>query len=332
MNRLGVVALVVAMGGTAAFAQNVISARAGLIHYVEGDVLLDGKTVEVKVAVFPDMKVGSELRTVEGRAEILLTPGVFLRLGENTAVRMIKNRLSDAQVEFISGSAIVEADADTKQDDDSSTILYKGAAVHLRKSGIYRFDSEPAQLRVYSGEAEVGTGSNVLIVKASKMVALDSAVAVEKFDNKLTDALTRWSRRRAEYVSLAHVSAAKSVFDSGTYWTRGGWYYNPYFGIMSFLPGHGSYRNPYGYMLYSPALVYNLYQPMQQTRNGMNSGFSAASPSVGYRQAPQTSSGYSGVIASTPAPARSAEPSAPAPAPAASAPVSRESGRVGGTR
>src|SRR5262249_16515318 len=151
----------------------------------------------------------AELRTEDGRAEVLLNPGVFLRLAENSSVRMVANQLSDTRVEFLSGSAIVESNRDLAQKDNSITILYKGSSAHLPKGGIYRFDSDPAQFRVYSGEAELETGTNVLIVKSAHMVSFDGLVAVEKFNPKETDALSRWSERRAEYISMANISAAK---------------------------------------------------------------------------------------------------------------------------
>src|SRR5262249_5886273 len=98
------VSILVAFSGTAALGQSVISARTGLIHYVEGRVTLDGKPVEVKVSMFPEVKENMELRTEDGRVEVLLNPGVFLRLAENSAVRMLTNKLSDTKLEFLSGS------------------------------------------------------------------------------------------------------------------------------------------------------------------------------------------------------------------------------------
>ena len=71
-------------------------------------------------------------------------------------------------MEFLAGSAVIEASGELAQKDNAVNIDYKGTSVHLRKSGIYRFDSEPAQLRVYSGEAEVEAASNVLMVKSGK--------------------------------------------------------------------------------------------------------------------------------------------------------------------
>src|SRR6266478_4195236 len=266
------VSILVAFSGTVAFAQTVISAHSGLIHYVEGRVLLDGKPVEVKITNFPEVKENMELRTEDGRAEVLLNPGVFLRLAENSAVRMVANKLSDTKVEFLSGSALIESSRELSQKENFVSILYKGAATHLRKSGIYRFDSEPAQFRVYSGEAEVETGSNVLIVKTGKLVSLDGLVAVEKFNPKDGDELSRWSERRAEYVSLANVSAAKYVSNSGTSWNRSGWYFNPYFGMFTYIPMNGMFNSPYGYSYFSPWSVYRVYQSPGNYTGG-NSGY-----------------------------------------------------------
>jgi hypothetical protein len=292
------------------FAQSVISTHSGLIHYVEGRALLDGKPVEVKITSFPEIKEGMEFRTEDGRAEVLLNPGVFLRMGENTAVRMVSNKLSDSRLEFVAGSAIIESSGDLAQKENSVSILYKGSGVHLRKKGIYRMDSEPAQLRVISGEAEVETGANVLIVRTGKMVSFDGAVAVEKFNAKEGDALSRWSMRRAEGIALANLSAAKYVNDSGRTWGSNGWYYNPYFGMYTFIPGAGIFNSPYGYRYYSPVAAYNFfYQPVMSHGGGGYYGNSSTGYNPSYNTASHTSSGYSGVMASAPASASSGAPS-----------------------
>ena len=291
MNRLCAtlsVSLLIAFSGTAAFAQNVISAHSGLIHYVEGRVLLDGNPVEVKITNFPEVKENMELRTEDGRAEVLLNPGVFLRLAENSAVRMVTNKLSDTKVEFLSGSALIESSRELSQKENFVTILYKGAAAHLRKSGIYRFDSEPAQFKVYSGEADVQTGSNVLIVRTGKLVSFDGLVAVEKFNPKDTDELSRWSQRRAEYVSMANISAAKYVSNSGTGWSNSGWYFNPYFGMFTYIPMNGMFYSPYGYSYFSPYSVYRVYRNPGYSSGG-NSGFSGGSRTTPVTAAPSTS-------------------------------------------
>jgi len=293
--------ILIALSGTTAFAQSVISAHSGLIHYVEGRVLLDGKPVEVKITAFPEVKENMELRTEDGRAEVLLNPGVFLRLAENSSVRMVANKLSDTQVEFLSGSALIESSRELAQKENFVTILYKSSAAHLRKSGIYRFDSEPAQFKVYSGEAEVQTDSNVLIVRSGKLVSFDGMVAVEKFNPKDGDELSRWSQRRAEYVSIANVSAAKYVSNSGTGWHNSGWFFNPYFGMFTYIPMNGMFNSPYGYSYYSPYTVYRVYQ--QPGTYVGNSGFAGAG-----RTPVATTQAQTMVPSSAPSGATSAQP------------------------
>ena len=68
------------------FCQEVVSARSGVVHFLEGAVSLDDQPLDRKADAFATMKEGSTLRTGKGRAELLLTPNVFLRLDENTAV------------------------------------------------------------------------------------------------------------------------------------------------------------------------------------------------------------------------------------------------------
>src|SRR5579872_4417306 len=271
------VSLLLALNGSAAFAQSVISAHSGLIHYVEGRVLLDGQPVEVSATSFPDVKQGMELRTEDGRAEVLLNPGVFLRLAENSSIRMVENKLSDSRVEFLSGSVVIEGSRELAQKDNAVNIDYKGTSALLRKSGIYRFDSEPAQMRVYSGEVELKTASNVLVVKSGKEVSLNGMVAVEKFDAKNSDSLDRWSQRRAEYVSMANISAAKYVNDSGSGWNTSGWNFNPYFGMYTYLPMNGMFYSPYGYPYFAPTMVYRVYQSPRAYVG--NTGFGTNKPS-----------------------------------------------------
>jgi len=265
--KLALCGLALAAGSVAALAQTeVISARSGLVHYIEGQVYVNGRQVQDKLGTFPEVKENQELKTGEGRAEVLLTPGVFLRVGENSSFRMITNRLIDTRLEFLSGSAVIEADDVGK--DNSVTVVSGDSAVHVLKKGIYRFDSGPADLRVYDGEAEVTAGDKHVVVKEGHLIALDT-LAEQKFDKNITDALNRWSERRAGYVSMANVSAANSLRNSMFYGGFGGglmfssgWYWNPYFGMYTFVPGmEGDFFSPYGYQFWSPYNVYMAYMP-----------------------------------------------------------------------
>jgi hypothetical protein len=323
--RAAVQTIVLILGASSALvAQNVISAHSGLVHYTEGKVLVAGHEVESTVANFPEVKEKQDLKTTEGRAEVLLTPGVFLRLAENSSFLMISNRLTDSRIEFLEGSALIEA-ADLLKD-NAVTVTVGKASVNLKKNGLYRFDSEPMRLRVYAGEAVIETPGAVTVVKESRILTFED-MQIARFDAKLGDALSRWSRRRAEYIAMANVSAAKSLRDSGTTWNRSGWMWNPYFGMMTFIPYRSSYYSPYGFTFWSPVSVARVYQAPVFAPSPMAGG--GYNPNYGYSTVPHTSGGFSGTVAAA-APSHSA-PTTTA-AGAASAPVARESGSAGGGR
>jgi hypothetical protein len=298
---LGVLALTA--GSTAVLAQSaVISARSGLIHYVEGQVYVDDQPVETKFGVFPEVKENQQLKTEEGRAEVLLTPGVFLRLGENSSFRMVTNRLIDTRLEFLSGSAVVEAEDILK--DNSTTVVYGDTVVHPTKKGVYRFDAAAKELRVYDGEAEVAAGDQTVEVKEGHLIALDT-LAVHKFDKTAGDALNRWSERRDQYVSMANVAPAStlrnSMFDAGNS-LPGGWYWNSLFGMYSYVPGMGGmFYSPYGYAFFSPFDVGMAYMPgfyypgYYGGYNGYSApGYGGAYNAVSYKSVPVPGSVASG--------------------------------------
>jgi len=199
--------------------QYVISAKSGLINYVEGEVLLNGQPVTNHSGHPVEMQEASELRTAAGRAEVLLNPGVFLRLGENSAVRMVSNRLADARIEFVSGSAMI-APAGRLNDKAnwaaSVSIVCQETTVHLRTNGIFRFDTEPAQLRVYAGEASITLGARTRLVGSGEQIALTNPDIPQEFDRSLTDSLSLWTGRRTEYISRADALAARHGKDSTT--------------------------------------------------------------------------------------------------------------------
>jgi hypothetical protein len=322
MRLVAVTAAVTGLAGLAA-GQSLISAKSGLIHYVEGQVLLDGERVELKSGIFPHMREESRLRTDFGRAEVLLTPGAFLRVAENSEVRMISNRLSDTRLEVVSGSVLLECAELLK--DNAVGLAFRDATIELRKDGVYRLDTEPARLRVYDGEAAVAQGGQVVPVKKGRALAFDGTLVAEKFNTKTGDPFFRWAGRRAENLAIANISAAKSIRDSGYAWDMSGWRWNPYFAMFTFIPMRGAYDSFWGYRFWSPREVYAVFVPVRSPRvatGGWEAGGRTYNPNLGYSTVRPTSAGTSGTIATSGAPT-----AAPA---ASSTPIQRESGRAGG--
>ncbi|MGA2215503.1 MAG: hypothetical protein ABSH31_19680 [Bryobacteraceae bacterium] len=259
-----------------ASAQYMISAHAGVVQYVEGRAYLNDQVVEPKFGQFPDIKENQEFRTEEGRAEILLTPGVFLRLGENSSIRMLSTRLTDAKVEVLSGSAMIECSEVPKE--SSIQAVYRGNAIRFEKQGLYRIDTEPARLRLYEGEAVVTDGTGQLALKGGKQTNLSGVLLAESFDRKDQDSLYSWSDRRAAYVAQANIASASTVSTGGyngyggyglsggnnalgynpfgyNSAFLGGWMLNPMFGMYTYMPYGGFGYSPFGYTYYSPYTV-----------------------------------------------------------------------------
>ncbi len=308
---------------SSASGQAIISAKSGVINYTEGQVTLNDKDVVLKANSVPQMQPAQVLKTGDGRAEILLSPGVFLRAGENSSLKLLSDRIVDTRLELIGGSIIVECAELSK--DDSVTVLYKDATVSLEKSGLYRIDSEPAVLRVYDGEAAVQQGGQSQTIRKGRLLPLNGVLVAEKFDAKAGDALFRWARRRAEYIAMANPLAARSVLRNqyGFGSLRGNsWVYNPYMGMFTYVPMSGMYRSFWGYNFWSPGEVYMVYNPpIYASSGGGRGGSGGAMSSRGYGGTPMTSAGTSGVAAS------SAPPSAASSSGSVSVP--RESGSAG---
>jgi len=85
-----------------------IPAHPGMLNYMEGQASINGEPVNSRSVGSMDVERGQVLQTGQGKAEILLTPGVFLRLGDNSALRMVSPALTNTSVELLHGEALVE--------------------------------------------------------------------------------------------------------------------------------------------------------------------------------------------------------------------------------
>jgi hypothetical protein len=284
LQRFTLMAAGAALVAGAAVAQdmssNIISAKAGVIGWAEGDVQINGKLADAKLPKYDEVKEGQVLSTTEGRAEVLLSPGVFLRVAENSSVKMISSRLVDTRMELLGGSILVEA-AELDQD-NHLTFLLAGTTVELQKKGLYRLDAEGKRLRVYDGEVIVTNGANTVTVKEGRQADISAAVVMpEKFDNKTGDAFYRWASRRAQAVAAANVAAARRAGTNGYAFASNAWIFNPFLGMYTYMPYRGIYNSPFGCRFYSARSAANInYAP--NYGSGMNSGFNGGMSSGPY--------------------------------------------------
>ena len=210
-----------------------------------------------------DLKSGDSVRTgADGRAEILLNPGSYLRLGRDSEFVFVETNLDKLRLRLLSGSAVVEA---TGYDDIDVLVSVETpeSEVSILRSGLYRFNASRAgatEVFVHKGRASVrGT-----LVKGGQFVRVASGpgtVLPAKFDKKQQrDALDLWSRERAQELArinerlqrrsvntlLAHARLNDSFFGSG-FGHTGVWLWSPFAGCYTFLPFAYGWPSPYGF-------------------------------------------------------------------------------------
>src|SRR5579864_7397035 len=81
------------------------------VNYIEGQAAIGAQTLTAKSVGSAKLAAGQSLSTDNGRAEILLTPGIFLRLDEHSSLHMISPGLADTLMTLEKGRAMVEVAA-----------------------------------------------------------------------------------------------------------------------------------------------------------------------------------------------------------------------------
>jgi hypothetical protein len=230
------------------------SAIPGTLNYVEGQVAVAGQTVTSHSVGSVQLEPNQVLETGQGRAELLLTPGVFLRVGDNSAVRLISPGLADTRVEVLRGQAIVEVAELFK--DNNLWVMMNGASTRLEKEGLYAFNATSGLVQVFDGQATVEQADRHMDLKKGHQVAFGGPWKATHFDpnsQAAQDPLYAWSNLRSEYEAEASMQSARTVFvGGGSYWDGPGWYWNPYWDMYGFIPGDGIWYSPFGWPFYSP--------------------------------------------------------------------------------
>src|SRR6185503_13997326 len=93
--------------------QYVISAKAGGVNIVEGSASFKRGKSDWDILIAGDeLRPGDSVKTdADGRVEILLSPGSFLRLAENSEFIFSSTSIYNLKLKIVKGSAIVEASA-----------------------------------------------------------------------------------------------------------------------------------------------------------------------------------------------------------------------------
>ncbi|MFZ1700544.1 MAG: FecR domain-containing protein [Pyrinomonadaceae bacterium] len=262
-------AVLFVVGASASMAQNtrvstadkyLISASAGHVNYTEGSVAVIRADTRGTMLIKGDkLGAGERVSTdAKGRAEVLLNPGSYLRLGENSEFEFITTDLDDLRLKLHRGSAIFEVFA---TNEFRVSIFTPKGRVTVVNSGVYRIDLNKdgsGLLSVTEGQAVVGEKS-IAVVKDGFTATLSGGKAkLARFDRDQRDDFAEWSRARSKDLGKMASKLKNSnmrttlidTFYSGMWGSQnhfGVWAFNPYTGSWCFLPYYSGWRSPYGW-------------------------------------------------------------------------------------
>jgi len=227
----------------------VVSAKAGVVNLAEGDA----RVIRARAFAMPEVLIsGDELQSGDtvktgqnGRAEILLNPGCYLRLGEQSEFVFLFDNFTSDKLKLLRGSAVLEASAI----DSSILVETPKASFEISRDGLYRFNvgaDGRAEVAVRKGRVFVG---ETTIREGKRAVVEGGTAAIAKLNKQDMDALDEWSKDRAK--SLIALNSALSntgmMRTLGMSFMRNAWIYDPFCRCYTFLPMAGGFASPYGW-------------------------------------------------------------------------------------
>ncbi len=229
----------------------------GLLNSVQGEVSFDGHPApERPVALPSETRGGPEVvETQRGKAELLLTPGSFLRIGDDSEAQIVSRSLENTAVQVVKGTALLDARANFKHD---LTVLMDGTRTRIEKKGLYGFDANRRTISVLRGKASVYEEDSRVTLKDKRQldIASQTPPEIRRLNVRAfkSGALYRWNQMRSRYESKARKSVQEAIAQSG-HWYGPGWYWARFWGFYTYLHSVGSayYYGPYYRPYYGPA-------------------------------------------------------------------------------
>jgi hypothetical protein len=269
----------------------VISAKAGGVNFVTGEVSVARKEGKSGLLLAGDeLNTGDRVTTgADGKAEILLNPGSYLRVGGGASFEFVSTSLDDLKIKLVSGSAVLEVIA---ADDFRVSLEMPHSLVVLTRSGVFRLDvleDGSSKLSVFKGKVPYGPdGKDELKSGRSVVLGGSARVEVSKFDTDARDDLDTWSRDRAKELTklnakLENKRLRNQLMNSynqrgwNLYNSFGLWVYDASRRYWCFLPFGSGWGSPYGWGyswdLWNIGMPYWVYgNPRSGWGNGRGSG------------------------------------------------------------
>ena len=231
--------------------QYMVSAKAGLVNYVDS---------QVNVRLHEQITAGAPIETgLQSHVELLLNPGSFLRIGEDSQVVLDSVELSNIAVRIVKGAALIEASDIDKQ--IPIRVTTGNLQVLIVSPGTYRFSDGTAL--VLEGKLRTADKSTS-IKKGHQITSFGDSYTVSNIVARPTGELDLWSSQRSAALAKANALAYHDRYSGNAYsfwyypyypyWnvysSRSAWIYSPFLTGFTFIP-RGAYRSYYGYRFVS---------------------------------------------------------------------------------
>jgi hypothetical protein len=218
----------------------------GTLNYLEGVAYVDGQALTQKDVGSLTLQPGEELRTSEGRVEILLDPGVFLRVDNDSAVKMLTPDLTPTVVALEHGRASVEVDNISRN--NTLQVIDNGVTTQMIKDGYYEFNANSPAAKVFTGQAEVeyrrGKWESVKGHHELALLAGQHEKARKFHASPQEDQLMAWSKIRSQELAQANNQLASEYEGYAP-----GWFWDPYFSGYTYM-GMSPFYSPFGWGFY----------------------------------------------------------------------------------
>jgi hypothetical protein len=267
--------------------QFVVSVKAGLVNHVQGNA----NVTEMEMA-----RVNRPIKTgIDGYVEVLLRPGSFLRLGENSEAILDDADLANVRLTVTRGPAVVEVVEISSE--FPITVTTGNLTTKIVSSGIYRFADGTAT--VIQGKLQ--TADSKLTYEKGWQIFFQDNYRARKVPKIQVTSLDVYSQARSAEIARVNYSLATSLTGPSTYNVYDLWLFSPQFGMYSFIP-RGGFRSHYGHQYYGVGTRRNGYQTGGSATTSTTPGSSTPAPP---RDNGNSNAGGGGGTASAPAPVAS---------------------------
>ena len=275
----------------------IISAKAGGVNVVAGSAMVKRDGQESQLLASNDNLLSNDVVTTARGAqiEVLLNPGSYLRLAENSEFVLVDNSLDNLLIRLNRGSAIIEATG-ARGIDLRIPVVTDQQRVTIRQSGIYRFNVSAGvtELLIRKGRVELGDDAAKVVKGGQKLIFTRDTMDTARLAGDDLDEFDGWSKARGETLARANgrlstrsINGFRSLASFNDPWSsgqRGLWAWSPFANCYTFLPFYDGWTSPYG-GYYSLLANYPFFFPVTSRPQHLGQ------PVVVHRPPPQPVSG-----------------------------------------